>query len=235
MDSSTGPFSGLGLGPTPTDFFKRPQVIIKVICILFAIIVFSCIIHGGSEYEFCLYGNDSNACGYGIWIGIIAFIAALLGLVIEAFSDRITNVRERRIVIICELGFSALWSFMWFVGFCYLTNKWSHGEDVFTTKHAPDWKKNDCRAAIAFSFFSIFSWGALAYFSYRNYQEASESGLFASANDVIGRQVPPGSVGNDNLGGSYNPYQNNPRPSGDLSGGYQQFTSEGDAYKSTPY
>lgn len=51
------------------------------------------------------------------------------------------------------LGF---WSFLYFVGFCYLANAWGKSE-------APEngFGVNNVQAAIAFSFFSIFTWVSL--------------------------------------------------------------------------
>lgn len=45
------------------------------------------------------------------------------------------------------------WTFLWFVGFCFLTNQWAatKPEDVLIGA-------DSARAAITFSFFSIFSW-----------------------------------------------------------------------------
>lgn len=47
----------------------------------------------------------------------------------------------------------ALWTFLWFVGFCFLTNQWAATkvEDVLVGA-------DSARAAITFSFFSVFSW-----------------------------------------------------------------------------
>lgn len=47
----------------------------------------------------------------------------------------------------------ALWTFLWFVGFCFLTNQWvaTNPQDVLVGA-------DSARAAITFSFFSIFSW-----------------------------------------------------------------------------
>lgn len=53
---------------------------------------------------------------------------------------------------------AGLWSFLWFVGFCFLTNQWQRTAPGPGTKQAGD----AARAAIAFSFFSIFSWVSAA-------------------------------------------------------------------------
>ncbi|KAJ0051144.1 hypothetical protein NL108_014586, partial [Boleophthalmus pectinirostris] len=47
------------------------------------------------------------------------------------------------------------WSFMWFVGFCLLANQWQASR----VEDNPLREGGDAaRAAITFSFFSIFSW-----------------------------------------------------------------------------
>lgn len=51
-----------------------------------------------------------------------------------------------------------LWSFLWFVGFCFLTNQWQRTAPGPGTTQAGD----AARAAIAFSFFSILSWVSAA-------------------------------------------------------------------------
>lgn len=52
-----------------------------------------------------------------------------------------------------------LWSFLWFVGFCFLTNQWQRTAPGPGTTQAGD----AARAAIAFSFFSILSWVSAAF------------------------------------------------------------------------
>ncbi|XP_010719737.1 synaptogyrin-2, partial [Meleagris gallopavo] len=64
---------------------------------------------------------------------------------------------------------TGLWTFLWFVGFCFLTNQWAwtHDEDVRIVA-------DSARAAITFSFFSIFSWGLLITFAYKRYKMGVE-------------------------------------------------------------
>lgn len=50
---------------------------------------------------------------------------------------------------------AALWSLVWFVGFCFLANQWqvSKEEDNPLNEGA-----DAARSAIVFSFFSVFTW-----------------------------------------------------------------------------
>jgi len=52
------------------------------------------------------------------------------------------------------VGFSGFWAFLWFVCFCYLADKWRKTSGNGISSH----QRNNCQAAIAFSFFSIFTW-----------------------------------------------------------------------------
>lgn len=120
--------------------------------------VFGCISDKGKDKLDCFYDNDEGACNYGVAIGVIAFLACLLFLATDYFIDSITNVEVKKYIMLADLLFSALWTFLWFVGFCYLCDKWrktSH-KSQFSTR-----EKDNAQAAIAFSFFSILSWVSL--------------------------------------------------------------------------
>ncbi|XP_066910607.1 synaptogyrin-2-like [Clytia hemisphaerica] len=149
------------------EFIKRPLTICRLLCILFAIVVFGCISAGGYDdaSKHCVFNRNKNACQYGVAIGVIAFLACLLFLAVDAQFDSISNTVNRRHLVTADLGFSAFWTFLWFVGFCFLADQWrkSPMQSQNVTNHA--------RAAIAFSFFSIFTWIALSLMAYQRYRQ----------------------------------------------------------------
>lgn len=57
----------------PLTFIRRPQVILRIVSILFAIIVFSCIASEGYLDDKCII-NDSGACGWTVGVGVLAFL-----------------------------------------------------------------------------------------------------------------------------------------------------------------
>jgi Membrane-associating domain len=79
---------------------------------LFAIIVFGCISSQGWRFdnetnkEVCLYNNDSSACNYGTFIGVIAFLAAIIFLVGEFLFEQMSSVKTRKHFVLGDLGFS---------------------------------------------------------------------------------------------------------------------------------
>ena len=125
---------------------------------IFAIVVFGCISAGGYDPDGqCLFNLKVGACHYGIGIGVIAFLACIAFLAIEVQFDTIDNPDTKKYITLADLGFSALWCFLWFICFCYLTDMWRRmNTDPLNTSQI-----NNCQAAIAFSFFSIITWVSL--------------------------------------------------------------------------
>ena len=117
--------------------------------------MFGCIADGVDSSSGCWYNGDQNACNYGIAIGVIAFIACIAFLVLDGLVMSRDDDLLKKSVIYADLVFSALWTLMWFVGFCYITDRWrAVGSKAGFRSHVT----NNAQAAIAFSFFSIASW-----------------------------------------------------------------------------
>lgn len=152
-------------------FVSQPQVVTRIVSMVLALIVFSCIFGEGysnthdSQQLHCVFNKNEDACRYGSAIGVLAFLASAFFLVVDALFSQISNATDRKYLVIGDLLFSALWTFLWFVGFCFLTNQWAatSSEDVRV-------QADSARAAITFSFFSIFSWGVLASLAYQRYK-----------------------------------------------------------------
>ncbi|XP_070579896.1 synaptogyrin-2-like isoform X2 [Ptychodera flava] len=150
----------------PVAFIKKPAVILRIVSWVFAIIVFGCISAEGQYKGQCAYNGDQNACNFGIAVGVIAFLACMVFLVTDAMMDQISSVEYRKYIVLADVGFSAFWTFMWFVCFCYLTDAWRKTNP----KH---YGADEVQAAIAFSFFSIISWAALTALAVMRYRQGA--------------------------------------------------------------
>nr|CAD7569934.1 unnamed protein product [Timema californicum] len=203
---------GGGKAGTPFDplqFVQRPQVILRAVCLLFSIIVFGCISSQGwiskEEKQVCLYNEDANACNYGVGIGVIAFLASIGFLAGEYLFEQMSSVKTRKHYVLGDLGFSGLWSFLFFVGFCYLTNQWSK-----SVTPEGNYGVNNMQGAIAFCFFSIFTWAGCAWFAFQRFRQGSES-AFAPSYEADPGSIPGGApyssypVGPDNDPGYQEP------------------------------
>ena len=146
-------------------YFYIKIVIFNIVLLLFqvfAIVVFGCISAGGYDKlhtDQCLFNERSDACHYGVGIGVIAFLGCIAFLAIEVQFDTINNPDTKKYIVLADIVFSALWCFLWFVGFCFLADMWRRQDKG---SFLP-WQVNNCQAAIAFSFFSIIAWVSSKY------------------------------------------------------------------------
>lgn len=186
-----GAFGGAKAGAAfdPVVFAKKPIVILRSLCLLFSIIVFGCISSQGWRYskelkrETCLYNDNGGACNYGVGIGVIAFLASIAFLAGEYLFEQMSSVKTRKHYVLADLGFSGFWAFLYFIGFCYLANEWSNTGDL------PGIAVGNVKAAIAFSFFSIFTWGGCAYFAFLRFRQGADS-AFAPSYEVDSGAMP---------------------------------------------
>ncbi|XP_029949316.1 synaptogyrin-2b [Salarias fasciatus] len=146
-------------------FIRQPQTIVRLLSWVFAIVVFGCITSEGyinppySKQVKCIFNQNDSACQYAVTIGVLGFLACVAFLLLDVYVPFMSNAQERKYAVIADLGFSGAWTFLWFVCFCLLANQWSFTQDI---SGIPE---DAARATIAFSFFSIATWGILTYFA----------------------------------------------------------------------
>ncbi|XP_068605701.1 synaptogyrin-2-like [Brachionichthys hirsutus] len=153
------------------SFLKQPQTILRCLSWLFAIVVFATIVAEGyvnpptSQVVVCVFNGVDSACSYGIAVGILAFLACPVFFILDAYFPRISSAKERRCIVTGDLVFSAVWTFLWFVCFCVLTNQWSKTSKELAVH------SDAARAVLAFSFFSVITWALLSYFALVRYRQ----------------------------------------------------------------
>jgi hypothetical protein len=157
MSSNDGAY-GAGMAGAPFDpiaFIKKPQVILRVVGVIFSIIVFASI---ASEDAYqrgtCPMDNDASACGFGITVGVIGFLGLIVFLIIDARFDSFSSVKIRKRAVIADMIFSGVWGLAWFIGFCYMADSWRKTSDELVEQS----EAGLIRLALAFSFFSIIIW-----------------------------------------------------------------------------
>ncbi|KAL6468792.1 hypothetical protein MHYP_G00223160 [Metynnis hypsauchen] len=174
MESSETSVYGAALAGGSFDFMKfikQPQTVLRILSWVFAIVVFATITAEGyvnppDHFQvMCVFNKNDGACHYGVGVGIIAFLACVAFLMADIYLPMMSNAQERKRVVTADLVFSGAWTFLWFVCFCLLANQWANTVD--TTGIATD----AVHAIIAFSFFSIATWGALTYFALMKFRQ----------------------------------------------------------------
>ncbi|KAK6300098.1 hypothetical protein J4Q44_G00301310 [Coregonus suidteri] len=107
----------------------------------------------------------------GVMQGMQAYGAGKAG---GAF-DPLTFFQQPQTILrlVCWVTF---WSFVWFVGFCFLANQWQVAkEEDNPLREGAD----AARAAITFAFFSIFTWAVQAFLGFQKYKLGADSALFS--------------------------------------------------------
>ncbi|XP_055047403.2 synaptogyrin-3a [Misgurnus anguillicaudatus] len=175
----------------PIAFIQQPQTILRILSWLFSMVVFGSIINEGyvnhgSERLYCVFNKNNSACNYGTAIGLIAFIASIFFLILDMKFQQISSIKDRKKAVMLDIGFSGFWAFLWFVGFCFLANQWQRTTpDELPLNQGAD----AARAAITFSFFSIFTWAGLTVRAVQKYMLGTDMSLFTTEHTIDGN--PP--------------------------------------------
>lgn len=53
-----------------------------------------------------MFNNADSACSYGVGVGVLAFLACVLFLMLDAYFPNISNAKERKYIVISDLAFS---------------------------------------------------------------------------------------------------------------------------------
>ncbi|KAI5616637.1 synaptogyrin-2, partial [Silurus asotus] len=174
MESGEPTAYGASLAGGSFDFFKfikQPLTIVRFLSWVFAIVVFATITAEGyinskdSSQVVCMFNQNDGACNYGVGIGIIAFFASSAFLFADAYLPFMSSAQERKRLVMADLGFSGVWTFLWFVCFCVLANQWSKTTD----RHLIP--VDAAQATITFSFFSFAAWGVLTYLALMRFRQ----------------------------------------------------------------
>lgn len=79
---------------------------------VFSIVVFATITAEGyinlhtSQETKCMFNENDSACNYGVGIGIIAFMACVIMLIIDVNFPQISNAKQRKIIVMGDFVFS---------------------------------------------------------------------------------------------------------------------------------
>ncbi|XP_072516694.1 synaptogyrin-2b [Salminus brasiliensis] len=174
MESAETSVYGASLAGGSFDFMKlvkQPQTVLRVLSWVFSIVVFATITAEGyvnprdQPNVVCVFNKNDGACHYGVGIGIIGFLACVGFLMTDVYLPMMSNAQERKRVVTADLVFSAAWTFLWFVCFCLLANQWANTTDTVGIV------TDAVHAIIAFSFFSIATWGALTYLALMRFRQ----------------------------------------------------------------
>uniref|UniRef100_A0A8C6T726 Synaptogyrin 2b n=1 Tax=Neogobius melanostomus TaxID=47308 RepID=A0A8C6T726_9GOBI len=123
-------------------FIRQPQTIVRALSLVSA-----CVIQAK-----CMFNQNDSACHFSVAIGVLAFLACGVFTVLNIYLPFNSSAVERKYIVMGELAFSGLWTFLWFVCFCLLASEWARTHVIIGIP------MEAAQATIAFSFFSIATW-----------------------------------------------------------------------------
>ncbi|XP_018516926.1 synaptogyrin-1a isoform X2 [Lates calcarifer] len=182
----------------PLTFIRQPQTVVRIVCWLFSIVILGCVANEGyvnrpeEVEEYCIFNRNQNACNYAVAMGTLCFLCSAAFLVLDVYFPQISGVKDRKKAVMADIGVSALWSLVWFVGFCFLANQWqvSKEEDNPLNEGA-----DAARAAIVFSFFSVFTWAIQCLLGVHRFKLGADSVTFnqdyVDPNQQEPQEAPP--------------------------------------------
>lgn len=195
-------------------FVKQPQTILRFLSWVFAIVVFATItaegyVNSSTESQTtCIFNQNDGACSYGVGIGLIGFFGCVVFLIADAYFPMMSSVQDRRRLVLADLGFSALWTFLWFVCFCLLANQWGR------TNSKEPMPTDAAHAIITFSFFSVVTWAGLSYMVLQRYRQGT--------NEIAQNFSEPAPGHSSVYPSAYNPDQSTPYGVSPYPDSYQQ-------------
>ncbi|XP_029781048.1 synaptogyrin-4 [Suricata suricatta] len=146
------------------QFLKRPKTITRIFAGVFSLVVFSSLLTDGYQNKTessrlrCVLSSSSAACSLAVGAGLLAFLACLAFLALDAHDGRLGSTRFRTAFQLLDCVVAVLWTGIWFLVFCFLANQWEHSRtEEFLLG------SSSAKAALTFTFFSILVWMFQAY------------------------------------------------------------------------
>ncbi|XP_065826462.1 synaptogyrin-2-like [Oscarella lobularis] len=211
--TSKGNISAILTGQHFVDTIKKPQVITRLITLVCCIIVFGCIVGGGSASSTCYIDPDqkTGTCAFGVFVGVVGFILCLAYLIVDYLFELTNNIFVRKYTVLSDFAASTVWGLMFFVAFCVLAAKWTSAKAKANNALSGAITGN-VQAAIAFAFFSTAGFIVLAVLAVLRFRQgpgelggtsdeiasssttgrASESGGSAGAAPTLTKITPTG-------------------------------------------
>ncbi|XP_023562512.1 synaptogyrin-4 isoform X2 [Octodon degus] len=111
----------------------------------------------------CVFNSNHMACSFTVIAGTLAFLTSMGFLALDAHEAWIVSPQLKMVFRLLDIILAALWAVTWFLGFCFLVNQWHHSSPKELLVGS-----GSAKAAITFTFFSIFAWIFQAYLAFQD-------------------------------------------------------------------
>lgn len=73
---------------------------------VFASIVNEGYVNMGSERLHCIFNKNTDACNYGVFVGLVGLLACSFFFLLDYKFSSISSVKDRKKAVMLEIGFS---------------------------------------------------------------------------------------------------------------------------------
>lgn len=94
-----------------TLYFPFKQQIFSLV--VFASIVNEGYVNMGSERLHCIFNKNTDACNYGVFVGLVGLLACSFFFLLDYKFSSISSVKDRKKAVMLEIGFSGEDADMW--------------------------------------------------------------------------------------------------------------------------
>jgi len=170
---------GPDIAHDPREFLTRKKTVERSITFALSFIAFCCIVSIVDVNGGCIF-HLNTTCGFVKMVTAFGWIHCLLFIICDwhfpSPSGLLDTTQKRRVAVMYEMAFSALWTLFYFCQFCACVSGWRYmHNNPDTDEKNLNFGAGSAKAIISFSFFSIPLWGYQAYQAMLKFQ----SGNFA--------------------------------------------------------
>ncbi|CAH8627235.1 unnamed protein product [Schistosoma intercalatum] len=79
----------------PIDYVRKPQVILRLIIVILAVVNIAIVHNGCYIYGKCLFNEDQASCGYSLLLSSSTFILCLAYLWLDLIVDNVSSIDIR--------------------------------------------------------------------------------------------------------------------------------------------
>ncbi len=69
----------------------------------------------------CMFNGNDSACSYGIGVGILAFLACVVFIVLDAYFPQISNANDRKYIVLGDICISGKNDYRFFMIFVFIS------------------------------------------------------------------------------------------------------------------
>jgi len=156
----------------PRRFLAQPSTALNIWALIMAFIIFCCNVSIVDVNGGCIF-HAISTCGFVSFVSCIAWIHGIAFVIVDWYfpspSGFLDTTQKRKMAVLYELGFSALWTFFFFCQWAATWAGWNKAQKGNTDENYINFGAGNAKTIIAFSFFSILTWGGKAWKSYQKY------------------------------------------------------------------